>query len=209
MYYLLTYCRLNTVQLLGAIIVLSTIHSFQTGMEAHHDELAWVSYRQSGGTKHCCMLARERSIAAGLLIICSWLSYAQSLMSQIVYRRVPASILHIYGNVQNGYYPVMKSVSVFYVKCEVDSKGSLNFDHSLFQWLSFNFHLDRGWRSEYRIIILECHPFADVLDELTNQRLWNFLGNRLLQWWKLATPNLSPLTKIYKSISPIHNKLAM
>ena len=48
--------------------------------------------------KHCCIIIlRERSIAADT---CSWstnhlqlVSYAQSLMSQIVYGRVRASIL--------------------------------------------------------------------------------------------------------------------
>ena len=46
-------------------------------------------------------------------------------------------------------------ISVFYVKCMVDScPAKRHFDFwppALFRWLSFDFHLDRGWRSEYRM----------------------------------------------------------
>ena len=68
------------MELLGAIIALSTIHPFQTGKVAHHDKLDYVtrvSYGQSKGTESSYMTwwstvacnsyikLRERSIAAG------------------------------------------------------------------------------------------------------------------------------------------------
>ena len=44
------------------------------------------------------------------------------------------------------------AVSVFYLKCEVDScTAKRQFDHLLFRWLFLDFYLDRGQRSENRI----------------------------------------------------------
>ena len=45
----LTPNLLYIAYLLGVIIALSTIYQFQTGKVAHHDKLAGISYRQTGG----------------------------------------------------------------------------------------------------------------------------------------------------------------
>ena len=91
------------MQLLSAIIALPPIPDGQPAEVVFHGtascrvEQRVDARRAYEVMKHCCIKLRERSIAAGT---CSWstnhlqlVSYAQSLMSQIVYGRVLASIL--------------------------------------------------------------------------------------------------------------------
>ena len=104
--------------------------------------------------KHCCIIKRK--------ITCSW--YTNHFQLVELFYSIPDVIDSIrvntrqytkYGYVQNGYYPLMK----YSIRILREMQGwPLSSQKAVwlltihyYRWLSLDFHLDWGWRLEYRI----------------------------------------------------------